>query len=231
VTRARIPAVVFVVAAVAAVAVLLVLAFGGERTRVFALRAPSAQSVATLAPGRQACEGPVSAAAPVHAVQTWGATIVRTIVLDVRVRSGGAVVATGSSEVDDKPSSHTTVLHGTVRGGRKITVCVANGGDADYSLVGSPTIDPAVAMRVNGKRSALQFSLALLGSPTDTLSQLHTAFRRASLFRPTWVGVWTYWALLAGLLLAVAACGAAVIAAARSDERTEATGLTSGDGD
>jgi hypothetical protein len=45
------------------------------------------------------------------------------------------------------------------------------------------------------------------------------------------VGVWTYWALLAGLLLAVAACGAAVIAAARNDERTEATGLTSGDGD
>jgi hypothetical protein len=86
-------------------------------------------------------------------------------------------------------------------------------------------------MRVDGKRSALQFSLALLGSPTDTLSQLPTAFRRASLFRPTWVGVWTYWALLAGLLVAVAACGAALIAAARTDERTEATRPTSGNED
>jgi hypothetical protein len=231
VTRARIPAVVFVVAVVAAVVVLLVLAFGAERTQVFALRAPSAQSVATLAPGRQACEGPVSAAAPVHAVRTWGAAIVRTTVLDVRVRSGGSVVASGSSKVSGTPGPHTTVLHGTIRDGRKITVCVANGGDADYSLVGSPSIDPAVAMRVDGKRSALQFSLALLGSPTDTLSQLHTAFRRASLFRPTWVGVWTYWALLAGLLVAVAACGAALTAAARTDERTEATRPTSGNED
>jgi hypothetical protein len=42
------------------------------------------------------------------------------------------------------------------------------------------------------------------------------------------VGVWTYWALLVGLLLAVAACGAALIAAARTDERTETTRLTSG---
>jgi hypothetical protein len=222
--------VVFVVAVAVAIVVLLVLAFGGERTRVFALRAPSAQSVATLAPGRQACEGPVSANAPIHAVQTWGAAIVRTTVLDLRISSGRSVVATGSSRVSDRPSAHTTILHGSIRDGRKITVCVANGGDADYSLVGSPSIDPTVAMRVDGKRSALQFSLALLGSPTNTLSQLHTAFRRASLFRPAWVGVWTYWALLAGLVFAAAACGAALIAAARTDER-EAARLTSGDED
>jgi hypothetical protein len=133
--------------------------------------------------------------------------------------------------VTGKPGSHTTVLHGTIRDRRKITVCVANGGDADYSLVGSPSVDPTVAMRVAGKRSALQFSLALLGSTTNTLSQLHTAFRRASLFRPTWVGVWTYWALLAGLFVAVAACGAALAAAARADEQTEATRPTSGNED
>lgn len=217
---------VFLVTVAVAIVVLLVLALGAERTQVFALRAPSAQSVATLVPGQQACEGPVSAAAPVHAVRTWGAAIVRTTVLDVRVRSGRSVVAAGRSEVSAKPGSHTTILRGPVRGGRNVTVCLTNGGDADYSVAGSPTTDPAVQMRVGGRRSALQFSLALLGSSTNTLSQLHTAFRRASLFRPAWVGIWTYWALLAGLALAVAACGAALIAAARTDERTQATGLT-----
>lgn len=218
-TRSRIPAVVFVVAVAAAIVLLLVLASSPERTRVFALRAPTAQSVATLAPGRQACEGPISASVPVYAVLTWGAAIVRTTVVDVRVRSGGSVVAAGSSRATGTPGSHTTLLDGTIPAGRKVTVCVANGGHSDYSLVGSPTIDPTVKMRVGGKRSALQFSLALLGSPTNTLSQLHTAFGRASLFRPAWVGVWTYWVLLVGLLLAVVAFAAALMAATRIDEQ------------
>lgn len=229
-TRARLPPVAFLVAAAATVVVLLTLALGTERTRVFALRAPSVQSVATLAPGRQACEGPVSAAVRVQAVQIWGAPIVRTTVLDVRVTAGRSVVATGRVPAGAKPSSRTVVLHGTVHDGQKVTVCVVNGGDADYSLAGSPAIDPTVAMRVGGKRSPLQFSLTLLGSPTNTLSQLHTAFGRASLFRPAWVGVWTYWALLAGLLAAMAACGAALTAAARTDQRS-AAGRETGDQD
>jgi len=64
-----------------------------------------------------------------------------------------------------------------------------------------------VAPTINGKsagnaRIAVWF-LPPAGSERSLLSQLPTVFERASLFRPPWVGRWTYWVLF-GLVLPLA---------------------------
>jgi hypothetical protein len=66
-------------------------------------------------------------------------------------------------------------------------------------------------------RSALAL-LFLREHPRSLLSLVPTIFRRASLFRPGWVGPWTYWLLSAALLGAFGLAGVAVTRAARSDE-------------
>ena len=51
--------------------------------------------------------------------------------------------------------------------------------------------------------------------PQSLFSMLPTIFRRAMLFRPTWVGAWTFW-LLAAAVLGAFALGAVAVARASS---------------
>jgi hypothetical protein len=61
-------------------------------------------------------------------------------------------------------------------------------------------------------RTRQRFSLVLLNDGSGSLlDSLSTAFARASLWRPGWVGAWTFWGLTVAL---VATFGLAVIAIA-----------------
>jgi len=210
----------FALTAAIGVVVVLIFGFGRERFRAFALDAPNQRPVAVLPPHAQACEGPITSAHRFDAVRAWGAAVGRPTVLDVSARaSGGEVLTTGRVAVSTMPNSYTSVLSASTPSGRAISVCLRNGGSAPFSLLGSPSVNHAIRMTVGGQISPLQFSLVLLRPPSSSFSLLPTAFSRASLFRPSWVGAWTFWALLAGLSLAVALAGVAISAAARADER------------
>jgi hypothetical protein len=216
--RARRSWLAFAITAAIGVVVVLILGFGRERLRAFSLEAPNQQPVAVLAPHAQACEGPITSAHRFDAIRAWGAAVGRPTVLDVSTRaSGGEVLTTGRVAVSPMPNAYTSVLSASTPSGRATSVCLRNGGSAPFSLLGSPSVNPGVRMTVGGEISALQFSLVLLGPPSSSFSLLPTAFSRASLFRPSWVGTWTFWALLAGLLPAVALAGVAISAAARAD--------------
>ena len=100
-----------------------------------------------------------------------------------------------------------------VRGSRlesvPVSACVTPRRDVSFGgtlNVGgqAPTLDgrPAGAARV-----AVWFR-PQAGARRSLAAQLPTVFRRASLFRPPWVGPWTYWLLL-GLVLPLA-CGLAL---------------------
>ena len=212
----------FALTAAIGVVVLLVLGLHDERSRAFSLEAPNLQPVAVLAPRQSACEGPVISTAPVDAVRVWGAAAGSPTALDVYATAGGKLLSSGRIGVSTMPNSYTSVLSGSIPGDRAISVCLSNGGPAPFSLLGSPSVNPAVQMMVASKRSPLQFSLVLLAPPASSLSLIPTAFSRASLFRPSWVGVWTFWALLAGLILAVVMAGLAIGAAAGADARDRA---------
>jgi hypothetical protein len=214
----------FAVTAAIGAVVLLTLGFSHERSRAFSLEAPNVQPVAVLAPHTEACEGPIMTPHPVDGVRVWGAAAGRSTALDVLTQStSGKLLATGRIVVSTQPNAYTSVLTSSIPSGQATTVCLFNGGSSPFSLLGSPSQNPAIRMTVGGRTSPLQFSLVLLRPPTPLLSLLPTAFSRASLFRPGWVGAWTFWALLAGLVLAVVLAGLAISAAARADAR-ERTG-------
>lgn len=58
----------------------------------------------------------------------------------------------------------------------------------------------------------------LLGHRRSLLDQAGLMMRRASLFRPSWVGVWTWWALLVACVVGVPACLMLALARARRRE-------------
>jgi hypothetical protein len=212
----------FALAVIVGVLVLLVIGWTDERSRALALEAPNQQPVATLAPRSSACEGPIVTGVPVDAVRVWGAALTHPTALEITTRSAGQEdLDRGRISVSTTPNpfAGTGVLSRTIAAGDAITVCVSNVGAAPLSLLGSPSFDPAVRMTIERRPSTLQFSLVLLRPPTSALSLLPTAFSRASLFRPTWVGTWTFWTLLVGCIAAVGLTGLAIAAAARADER------------
>ena len=85
-----------------------------------------------------------------------------------------------------------------VAGGKSLRVCVGVTGRGTYDLDGAAATFPSI--HASGVVRGAQFSLLLTRSGTP-VGSLPTAFRRASVFRPSWVGPWLFW-VLGGLLAA-----------------------------
>ena len=99
--------------------------------------------------------------------------------------------------------------------GRRLTVCLTTNLNT-FELRGPPAVDPDVVM--TGRNPGLEFSLALLNDRRSLLGSLSTAFSRAALFKPSWVGGWTFWVLTAALLATFGLAGFAIATASSDDE-------------
>ena len=64
----------------------------------------------------------------------------------------------------------------------------------------------------DGVVPGMQFALVLTHRVT-LLGSLSTAFSRAAIFRPDWVGAWTFWLLLALLACTLPLAGVAIVRA------------------
>jgi hypothetical protein len=220
--------------ALALVAGLIVSALKPMPIRAYALGSPNAVPVAVLARGQEACEGPIGVPAAVGAARVWGSTVgpawIEVTVRDATTRD---TIARGWTVLPpDKPHSGVfeplpgdyadAAFAGAIRPGSTIDVCVIAEGPAPLSLAGSAPVDPDIVMSLGGKPTPTEFSLALLqASRRSLLAALPTAFARASLFRLSWTGPWTFWVLAVALLGTTASCGWAVAAAARADSHGE----------
>ena len=61
------------------------------------------------------------------------------------------------------------------------------------------------ALTLSGKPSNLALAMIFSAPRSRSLiALLPTVFARAALFHPGWMGAWTFWALLVGLLVAAA---------------------------
>lgn len=189
--------------AVAGIGALLAAAASDQRWTAFSPGVPPSDSVTMLSPGRQFCQGPSTAIAGFGSVRAWvSASRPPGAALRLRVRSlSGATIATarippGYGQFFDP----TFNLDDAVSPGRRITLCLHNDGPGPVTLLGA------------NRRLAFLF---LRRHPESLLSLLPTVFRRAALFRPTWVGPWTFWLLLAGVLAGFLLGGIAVLGAVR----------------
>ena len=75
---------------------------------------------------------------------------------------------------------------------------------------------------IAGSKRRLAFSIVMVEPEQHSLvAALPLAFSRASLFRPSWMGSWTYWLLLIALVGVIPLGAVAVSAAMRSEQGSD----------
>jgi hypothetical protein len=193
-----------------------------ESVRAYSLGVPFDRQAASVSPNRGACEGPMQIPAEFGGVRAFAHTTGGRATLDLSVLESRTrrVLARGRSEVPSSFTPVTATLTRAVAAGQRVTVCLTVGGPGRILLNGSNRSTGSIPLRVAGKPVSHEVSLVFLASRRRSLlSQIPTMFARASLFRPGWVGAWSFWALAVLLLFAAVALVIAVSRAALEDER------------
>lgn len=218
----------FAVAAGLGLAGLAVSAARGQRWTAFSVQVPARGFAVLLQPGQQACQKPVIVSSPTGGVEVWvysGPVPGPALGVTVSDARDGELLALGHISASHRettppngfpsPISTRTRFDATVPAGKRITLCFLNLGSTAVALMGSggpSATSGAIALPSQSHGNAI--SLLFLRPHSQSLfSMLPTVFRRAMLFRPTWVGAWTFW-LLAAALLGSFALGALAVARA-----------------
>jgi hypothetical protein len=202
-----------------AIVALLLAASRQMPVRSYDLNAPNQTPVGTLRPGGRVCEGPVIPAADTRVVAIWGqstspSATVRIEVEDARTRR---LLAARRVVAGSVPNAAVARLGSDIPARQPLTICVADEAGG-FSLWGSAASHPGIVMTGT---SGSEFSLVLISAATHTfVGSLGLAFSRAALWRPSWVGPWTYWVFLFALL---ALFGVSALAIARASTEDEAT--------
>ena len=108
----------------------------------------------------------------------------------------------------------------------KRAVCVRNAGSVPVAIYGAPADTPPDLLGDPARRPLPTFTF-LREDSASMLSLLPDAFERASRFRPSWVGPWTYWLVLALVAAGVPALLAAALRSAYTSERSYSSTLAS----
>jgi hypothetical protein len=187
----------FAAAGMIAVLALLFAASTDHRNTVFSLDVSDAIPVVRLAPGQTLCQGPLRARGSFSSMQIWASA--GKLSLAVR----GRTVISRQVVVPRTPTGLVTIPIGAgrVRDGARFSVCLRNTGAAQLSIEGGPRSRYSGALTVAGHANpdAVAMTFGRSDGPS-LLSLLPAVFERASLFKLSWVGAWTFWLLCAGVL-------------------------------
>ena len=202
---------------------VLLVAIAAADRRGFRLYVPS-ESQVVVRPGQELCSGLIRPpGAGADRVRFWargarGGTA-PPIVVRVRRSRTAQTLAEGTA-ASGFAGFRTVRLRGSVAGSRKVVACFLDAGGESAIL--SPR--PRTPTRVTVERSSdltgyADIALELIRSDDrSVLGALPDAFDHAALFRPGWVGAWTYWCLLAALAVGVPLLVRALASAADEDE-------------
>jgi hypothetical protein len=187
---------------------VLVAALLNDRETAFTVGLPPVRIAAELQPGERACRADIDVPAEFSRVRLFTASFGRPGPrLSITAGRARGTVAAGYPDNSAVEASVDTVAEG-----ERIALCVTNDGDSRMALLGSPpdTSPPHLADPDLRPELGLAF---LRDEPSSAATLVPHAFERASLFRPAWVGPWTFWALL---VLIAAGVPALLMAAYRS---------------
>jgi hypothetical protein len=116
------------------------------------------------------------------------------------------IVATGfiPGGYRGRRSEQVVHIHGSAAGAYALSACVDNAGATPIVLWPRPPFRANKHSQQRGITGFQELSLSLIREPRRSmLSLLPTVFRRAELFRPSWVHSWMYWGMVAFLILLV----------------------------
>lgn len=216
----------FLTIALAAVVALAVEAAADKRDLAFTLGIVPAGIAADIDPGEEACQVPLVAEERFRAVSfvavapgpSRGSAAVR-----VREVPGGRTLASGRGGGYVGRSQPNVRLDREVPAEARIEVCVRNTGRRNLVLYGRGAgAKLASGVEVDGHSRGTDLTLVFLrGEQRSALSLVPAMFHRAALFRPRWVGAWTFWVLLALVLCGVPALLAAALRSAETQESVQ----------
>lgn len=202
---------------VLALATLIVAGAQSGQARAYVLGAPDYLAVAHLRSGVTVCQGPLTPTRAAAMAGVWGSAPAggaRVKVVAYAAR-GGAWLGSGTLTLGSGAGERRVRLSPSLPAGRPVRLCLI-GQEGTFALSGSGAVRPGVTM--TGGRGGAQFSLVLLNDHSSLFAGLSTAFSRASLWRPSWVGSWTFWLLTVALLATFGLAAVAVAGAAADDE-------------
>lgn len=198
-----------------------------HRGVAFSLNAPVSAPLTAFAPGHTACEGPIRVLVASRSVVAYLSTdVLPGSPVSVRITDSEthALVAIGAATPVFPPRKTTVTriaLSATVGAGRSVAVCFRNLGPHLLALIGSSPVDPGIILTVDGRPTGQEATLTFLRPHAPSLLALiPTIIGRAALFRPRWVGPWTFWVLLVGVVGIAVLGPLAVYYASRSDSRS-----------
>jgi hypothetical protein len=214
----------FLAIAAAALVGVVVAAAVDRRDLAFTNGVPVTRIAAVLRPGVAACQRRVLVVEGFRAVEITPTALghhgTPPLAVEVRDSRTRRRLAMGSVPGGYPDHLRRPVPVGSVRAGARVDVCVVNRGEHRIGLAGgkaeSVPDSPLVVGALRDERRALTLRF-LRGHPRSVLSQVPVIFRRASLFRPGWVGPWTFWLLGALVALGVPALLSRALAAAEPD--------------
>ena len=209
----------FVLTSMLALAGLLGAAATDRRDTAFSLGVADNVPVASLAHGQTLCQGPITVRVAFSTLQTW---LRPAHALDVAIRRarGRRVLVARRITTSPTLTGELTIPFGatTIRKGTRITVCVRNAGPHKVVFEGGPPTSNSGTFEISGRHHRMAIALLFLRPhPPTLLSLLPTVFKRASLFKLSWVGAWTFWLLCAAMICAFALAAAAVADAAKAE--------------
>jgi hypothetical protein len=210
----------FAFLALLASAGLLVAGLRAGPIRAYAVGVPNVKRVAVARPHHQVCEGPIHSQYAFASVVLWGRYVSGKPRVRVWAGEPGATALISAGLVERSlPGGYgqfTAKLKASVAGGRAVNICVSDP-SGKLRLQGSTPGYSGVT--IAGSEPLKAFSMVTLEpSQHSLLGSLSLAFSRASLFRPSWVGTWTFWALLIALLGTVPLTALAISAAISSED-------------
>lgn len=212
--------VLLAVAALGALALLAAAALD-DRERAFTVGLPPVRVAAELPPGERACHTDIEVPAGFSRVQLATASFQRPGP-PLTVTAGDARGAVPAGYPDN---STVEVRLGEIEEGERVDVCVTNEGDRRVALYGSPPDTPPDQLGDPNLQPEIGVAF-LREEPRSMLELVPQAFERAALFRPAWVGAWTFW-----LLLGMVAAGVPLLlAAAYRSAVTDSTSASAGSG-
>lgn len=219
---------VLLTVAVLGLAGLAVSAAVDERDLAFTNGVPILRVIARVKPAQVACQTNVRVIEPFSAVELVPRRLKRAlppVSVELRERPGGRTLAAVGVPVGYADNRPLRVRVPPVAAGRRVDVCVRNRGDRRVGLEGGKGESAPGSLFVRGGEPYEHSALSLWfrrDRPRSVLSQLPTVFARASLFRPGWVGPWTFWLLLAAVAVGVPLLLARAIALTQSESPPDA---------
>jgi hypothetical protein len=228
------------VTAFAGVAALLVGRAGDERPLQQRLGVFVQGPVAPLSPGHVACQVPVGLVDRTPAITFNPGTPQSqpgpAILVTLRDTRTGKIVASGRVAKGFDPRRAQTAKLSPAAPPSVVSVCFRTLGPGRVLLFGDSSVGGAIFERaqVKGKHPTITTSDAVVDGhrlpdkdiamvfprpqPKSVLAIVPEMFRRASLFRPGWLGAWTFWLLAALIVIGAPLLLARAVASAGDDE-------------